>query len=430
MNLNGNVAVKLKVGNTESDELSFSIEDIIELNIVEDIYDFCMSGNITFYDRTGWTELLEHVGGVYPLVIMWKNEDEEFVKKMFSIYYTEPIVEESQLETAITKQKWYFLEPTFSSLTNKRYSKSWSEKEKASNIFESIFKDFIGYESTSKFIYNETPNESFDNFYMPNWTPAEAIKWLKERCSGSSSNMSGYLFFNNSLGSNFVTLPYLFEQEKAKNKREKKDSYVFSSSGDDLNRIFGWWVDPPKKLDEQYLGGGISYGYDFDGKSIKEQRFLYTDFFENNNTGNALKTYGSARVSTFSNIGNWNPPVFLECEPDTNKIKNIYNSKFICKYFTANTANITVRGSATRYAGMVIDINWKSAVAEFKNNKMMEGLWMIKSITHQFIPTGVKPAFRQLLVCMKPGYNNMEIGKNYVLTKESTSDSDTKVLKA
>ena len=296
MNTNGNVVVKLKVGDTESDELSFSVEDIIELNVVEDIYDFCMSGNITFYDRTGWTELIEHVGGIYPLVIMWKNEDEEFVKKMFSIYHTEPIIEESQLETAITKQKWYFLEPTFSSFTTKRYSKSWGEEESASTIFEDIFKNFIGYESTSKFVYNETPNEKFDNFSMLNWTPAESIKWLKERCSGSSSKMAGYLFFNNSLGSNFVTLPYLFEQEKAKNKREEKNTYVFGSSNDNLNRIFGWWVDPPKKIDEQYLGGGISYGYDFDGKSIKEQRFLYTDFFKNNDTGNALKTYGSAQV--------------------------------------------------------------------------------------------------------------------------------------
>ena len=53
----------------------------------------------------------------------------------------------------------------------------------------------------------------------------------------------------------------------------------------------------------------------------------------------------------------------------------------------------------------------------------------MKSITHQFIPTGVKPAFRQLLVCMKPGYNNMEVGKNYVLSKDSSSNSNTTVLK-
>jgi hypothetical protein len=77
--MDGNFAVKLIRG---TEEITLDVEDIIELNLVENIFNFCMSGSMTFYDKVGWTEYFEAVG-FDPIAIIWQ-ESRIQKKKLFT----------------------------------------------------------------------------------------------------------------------------------------------------------------------------------------------------------------------------------------------------------------------------------------------------------------------------------------------------------
>jgi hypothetical protein len=415
--------VNIKLG---EDELSLSNEDIIEINVIEDIYDFCMSGNITFYDRVGWMELFENLGAFIPLAIMWEENGIEPTRKTFQVFATEVIIQES-IHEPVKKIKWYFLEPMLSSLSHRRYSLAWGEEKKGSEIISDISKNILGIESTSKFIEFEETVETFDNFYMPYWTAAEAITWIKMRCSSSKSQQAGYLFFNNSLGTNFVTLGTLMSSTKRETDENGQSmKYIFSSTGGEANKIIAWELHPPEYMNVPEFAGGKSFGFNPDSKELLTLNHTYTDQFKDSETGASISLFGNS--TSFPDITTPNAAMILEGESDTKKMYNMYNHIFITKYLPQMTAHIIIRGESTRYAGMIIDTEWKSMDSQIITDKQLEGLWLVKSITHQFVPLA-KPPYRQRMVCIKPGPNKTEGDLLYKPDKASKVQTEPYVTK-
>lgn len=423
MNTHGNVVVKILYGK----ELILPNQDIIDITITESIFSFCMYGSITFYDRIGWSEILQIQGStIPPICIMWKQNDEEFVKKIFVVWESAPVKTESQLENALTVRKWIFVEPIYHALTYKKFSKSWGEGTKASTIFDNIFRNFLNYKNTStSFQYYETPNETLDNFYMPSCELCESLLWLMRRCSGEQSKRAGYLCFINSLGSNFITISNLFEKEYQKNEREIKSKtrvpYTFGYGTDDLTSITDPEIIEPKKVKEYDVGGKNIYTVNHDGKKIENEKITYSDQIKN------VEVKG-ATTSSFA-YNNYRPPVSLTGESDMDLAKNIEENHWILNYFPSLMASLSVKGSATRYAGMVIDIRWKSASSSLKVDSRLDGFWMVKTIFHQFRPTDA-PVYKQNLICMKPGYNKTENGIELTLPKGTPSTNTTTVLES
>lgn len=410
--------------------------DIIELCIFEDIYDFCMTGYITFVDKIGHLEVLENNGGSIPLRIEWKESspESEPVSKTFIVYYPEIIVSESQLDTGMKRVKWYFMDNMYTALTNKRqHSKvSWGINVKGSTIIEQLSKDIPGLEDRTKFKQFEETETSFNLFCTQNRTIAESIIWIKKRCKSTAGN-AGYLFYNNSLGTNFVTMQTLINSKE----REKDDQgnvlkYSFSGVDDSTNKILHWSLSPPENMEMNYLGGQTTIGYNENGKKIEEVPFVYKDMFSRGKNDFGVEPIdfgGTANALSLTDISNTKSHVTVESEPDPVKMYNLLTHNFISRYMLLNKANIVVRGNSSRYAGMIIDIDWKSSDPNAMTDKMMEGLWVVKSITHQFIPRGVSPPYRQLLVCIKPGYNQIESDKTMTNGIEKGIGS-TSILKA
>lgn len=409
--MDGNFAVKLIRG---TEEITLDVEDIIELNLVENIFNFCMSGSITFYDKVGWTEYFEAVG-FDPIAVIWQESKIE-KKKLFNVYHYEALVEEAQLDTGIRKAKWYFMEPLYTSLTTRRYSKAWGEGVDGTTIITDIGKNMLGIEKYEQF---ENTRETFDNFYMPYWTPAEAIKWIMKRCSGENSQMPGYLWYSNSLEHpTFTTIESLLTNTvREKDSSENPVKYVFSGQGDDSNKILSWYVQPPDMSSVNYLCGAKRHGYTFDSKRIIQSDFDYKTLIG--------KSSLLGRSTLYRDLSEVNTNVTIDCESDQTILNNIQEGDFINRYIRQLVAGLVVRGESRRYAGMIIDIEWKSSDSKQITDKMMEGLWLVKSITHQFT-TGVNasPPYRQLLVCIKGGYNNSEAGQ-LMLHDKSKVVSDT-----
>lgn len=407
--MNGKFTIGLKRGEGEGNELMFDPSDIIELNLVEDIFNYCMTGNLIFYDKLGWTEQLEIVG-FDPVIVIYKESDVE-IKKMFIVYNYEAIVEEAQLTTGIKKAKWYLVEPIFNTLMNKKYSKSWGENKKGSEIIKDICKNILEIDDKSYKNFEET-NETFNNFYIPYWTPSEAIRWISCRCSSEKSKLPGYLFYSNSQGINFTTVESLFTNSiREKNDDESTIKYKMTGLTDDTNKILNWYVNPPDITSIKYLCGSTKIGYDFNNKEIINQTNTYKEMI------NKYHIFG--KTTLFRDISDTNTNIMTLCEDEPEKLNNLILHDFILRYIRQLSVGIVVRGESSRYAGMIIDIEWKSSNEKNITDKMMEGLYLVKSITHQFTTgTDVTPPYRQLLTCIKAGYGKTEGGQLMTQSKD------------
>jgi len=392
----GKFTVKIILKGVES---AFDNADIIELNIVEDIFSWCMCGSIIFYDKMGFTELLE-ITGKDPIIVMW---EEEGIKreKIFLIYNYDKIIEEISIDSSVTKVMWYFIEPVYMSLTNRKYSKAWNKNISNSTIIKDISKNYLNID-TNNFKKFEEVVEYTDNFYIPYWTPAESLRWIMHRSSGSESLLPGYLFYSNTLGNNFVTLETLVRNtDRERDLFGKKIRYIFSGAGEDYNKILSWYVDPPDMISFKYLSGSIKHGYISNGKYLLSNRYTYDD---------AINKYSLlGKTSLFPDISEPSTNVTLEAETDEKIIDNLFYDEFIRRYSKQFAVGLVVKGHTRRYAGMIIDVLWKSADAKRKTHKMYEGLYLVRSITHQFTSgLNVTPPYRQLMICVKTGYNTIE----------------------
>lgn len=392
----GKFTVKLLL---KDKELAFENADIIELNITEDIFNFCMSGNIIFYDKYGYAEIFELTGNE-RIVVIWEDDNIER-KKEFIIYNFDKVVRDSNIDTNINKICLFLLEPIFFSLTYPKYSKAWGSNILISEIIKNISNNFLNVYDFVKF---EETKENINNFYMPFWTPSNALNYLIKRSSGANSNLPGFLYYSNLEGVNFITLDKLLTD----NIREKDDSgnnVIYNFSSGDFNSALDWYIDPADKYVVTLLSGGTRIGFGSDGSKnyLVQNTYTYKESIQ--------KFHLFGKKTLFTDISQVNYDVSFNVEQNEQFIDNIYYNDFIKRYAKQVAVGIVVKGHPRKYAGIIIDIIWPSVEAERFNNKMYSGSYLVRSITHQFTSgINVSPAYRQLMICLKLGYSSMEKG--------------------
>jgi hypothetical protein len=102
-------------------------------------------------------------------------------------------------------------------------------------------------------------------------------------------------------------------------------------------------------------------------------------------------------------------PHFNINEDDEEILKNIYYSDWVKRYCLQQTIQCTLEGHSDRYAGGMIEIKWPSADDDIQVDPNMVGLFLVKSITHQWTPLS-KPVYLQKMVLIKNGYHDSDPG--------------------
>jgi hypothetical protein len=397
---NGNFSVKIE---RKKEAIGIPVEDILEVSLLEDINSACMIGSLSFIDKSGFTELFD-VHGQDNVVISYKEGDEKEVQKIFHVLAPSPIHSDSLIENfkVIT---WLLVDLTYIYMFNdSKISKPWNNM-KGSDIIKDVCKK-VGI---TEFGFFEDTNEKFDNITSTLNNPVEVINWVKKRCSSVNTNLGGYLFYSSSKGYNFVTYPYLFS-----NKLREKDingnivKYLnFQAGSDDINLILGSDIREPLPMMKDKLNG-IKVSFVNNNKGYNEITYTFRDLFESNDLGPEFKGFADSVEPVIqyvnSNLSNHNIDVRRIDERDETKIKNMIFSEFLERYLFMLQSRIVVRGSSTRYAGMIIDISWKSTHADLTTDKSMQGSWLVKSIEHKFSPNAM-PIYTQVMTCIKPGYS-------------------------
>lgn len=386
------VTLLLEIGN-----IVLGVEQIHELYFIEDIYLFCMTGQITFIDRNGIFEFGPLTGNEKINITYGEDTDQSIT---FNIFKTSKIEKDTNIDEASGNLiHLFFVDAIFYNLNFIQYSLSWKDK-KISKIIEDISVNMLRTDVWDK---KEGILESLDNFYMPYWTPNKTISWLLKRSTGETSKSPGFCFYNNPRGVNMVTLDTLLKQTKLLSIGDGDDGlYVFTDDNLFLfNKILDWSISGTDTIAMKRISGGTSLGYNTIDKSFKIKENTYKESLSNHTI--------LGQKSLFPDYSDSKTNFINEVEDSSDKLNTMFNNEWIKLYNAQHTISVSVRGHEERYCGAMIEIQWPSAeTANSKFNKQLSGNYLIKSITHYFNAHN-KPAYIQKMVLIKNGYEQCDL---------------------
>lgn len=374
----------------ESFEKGFTLamEDVEIFYFIEDIFSHSMNGVLRFRDMYGFSEFAPLTGDNERIHIVYGVDNDKELS--FDVYQISEIAGLNPSGEQQNIIEIVFVDGLFQLFTQQKFSRSWQE-ESVSNIVRHISKYAL---KVNRFASIEDSTEAID-FVMPFWTVKHAIDYLSRRGTGSITGQSGYLFFNNSKGLNFITLDSLLNGSP-KLKGFTADEYVFDRPGEPFftNKILGWTLEGVDNFQMNKLRGRSSFGYDFSTKALITNEYEYTDSLDH------ITVLG--RKSLYSDIGTPRADYVLEGETDPKILDAMYYGEFAKRYSLQQAVKLIVRGHEERFAGDMLEIKWPSTEKSLIHNENLKGLYLVKSVTHQWAST--RPGWIQKLVCIKNGY--------------------------
>jgi len=378
-------------------------DNIVSCFFIEDIFKHCMMGKLVFNDVHGFFEFGPFTGNEQIIITYGVNFDKNVI---FDIWKVGKITQTGITEpTAENMMEIQFVDPTYSSYTLRKYSRSWSD-----TTITTIMKYFIDHMLNITTPLNMEISKNKIDFVMPYWTTLQSMKYLGRRAKGSESNSSGYLVYNNTDNNGFTTnvhtLNYLFDDI---GKTLDSTLYKFEGSNvSETNKILELWINGLDKTSTKGLRGGTWKGYDINNKELLNKSYTYTEGIQNSVLLGKKSLYPNIDDSRTANI--------MLGESSLENLENVLYNDWVKKYCRQNVINIIVNGHEKRSAGKQIEIIWPSVSKSEKYNKGFGGRYLIKSVTHSFGP-GRSSVYTQRMVLFKNAYNDLDLTSLVPATK-------------
>jgi hypothetical protein len=198
-----NLSIVSKVG-------TFEISSMFdELNIFDSVMMPCMSGNILIRDAIGLSKKLLFDGSEYLNVNIGKDSDEDIA----SINRTFRIYKQSGRKNINQTSEMYVLNFVAEELI-------YSKQQKVNQVFSgnyhtaatTILDRYLKVKKQLGKIGTIEPSKGLHNYIVPNMAPFDALNWLAQRAI-NNEGLPNYLFFQNRLGYNFVSISTLLKQD-------------------------------------------------------------------------------------------------------------------------------------------------------------------------------------------------------------------------
>jgi hypothetical protein len=379
-------------------------KDVYKCVLKEDIYSLGTVGKLIIFDKYGLKEYGPLTGDEKLVLMYGKTSTISREFSLLKLSKISSVVEFQQAKTSVIEL--YFVDSFYINLTLKKYSKSWGTGTKASAIVEDIVKKML---EITKTINIEASETYFDNFSMPYWSPAEAIRYLSDRSKGTRGKCNyGYLFYSNSKNYiNYLTLDNLLN-----NGEVDRETYTLESSITvNDNRILSWEIAGVDHTGIRELGGGQMLGFDPATKEFIgiqfEDSFVYSTAVKQISTLGSSSLFDGKYIDNNSNKFNY--MYELSGETDKTIIKNIFYNNFIRRYSLQNSVKLLVTGHDKRFIGQKINIQWPSMVPNNMYSSLDSGQYLIRSIVHSFSPL-TTPFYVQTLQCIKNAYEQNKYG--------------------
>lgn len=284
-----------------------------EINIFDSLLTPIMSGSVIINDSIGLSPKLIFDGSEVLLINIGKNNDSDSLrlKKAFRIYKQSNRVNINQNSE---KYSLDFVSDEFIFSDQQRINQAY--KTTYSDIVRKILVDYLKAPSTKlSGIFENTTG--IRDIVIPNLKPMDAIEWCAKR-SIDSKKSPNYMFFENNLGFNFVSLSSLLSQKELFKIRFSTKNMEETNIVDDLLSPRSYEVinqTDKIKMTRSGVNAGTFIGFDPITRTVQNKRIGFEDhynamahgnktpnFSQSTNRGGELSTeaYDSKKtVSTF-----------------------------------------------------------------------------------------------------------------------------------
>jgi hypothetical protein len=389
-------------GNT--DTVIMDNDDVRELYFIEDIYSYLKSGCLLCRDARGLAEFLPLVGNEKISIVYGTHDGGRgyVTKKLWF-----DIIKIDEIENTNNKQrhmlKFFFIESPHKRLHMEHYSRSYK-----CDTYVNMAKDILErHAGISSFNHFETNSEILQYFYTGLKTPAQCVEWLLSRASSDTTGQPGFLLYSSTESDgnpyNLRTLEAMLQQGNLMPPYTTPEYYsIHSRNQYDINKIIKYNVGRPDQKSLERMMSYVNLGFDIKRKRYLKNIYTYED---------ALARFTCLGSYSLFDVG-WNAILSsaqeLSAEVEEEKImKNIYFGDWIKRYCLQHTVSVIVEGHVDRYCGGMIKILWPTSSDNELFDKNMDGLYLVKSITHSFSPLQ-KPVYNQKMILIKNGYDDSD----------------------
>jgi hypothetical protein len=265
---------------------AFDVTQIFdELNIFDNVFTPCMSGNILIKDAQNLINVLKLNGDEYLKITIDKGEsvDEEsfFFQKVFRIYKIT-----NRRKESLTSESYvlHFFSPEF--LLSQQIKVNQFYNGSYTNIAKSILTDYLRVPDSSpgnglSGIQNFLPSLGIFEIIVPNLSPFSAIDWLAKRATGVN-NKPDYLFFETQFGYNFNSLSWYF-QLPSRYQLNFNPKNLNQGDKYDLFGVRDMKILSQTNTSENVFSGvysGTFFGFDPLTRTIKINQYSHDDIFK------------------------------------------------------------------------------------------------------------------------------------------------------
>jgi hypothetical protein len=393
----GTLAVTLILDNKE--HVLIDAAHIVDCYFIEDIFTHVILGKLRFYDLYNLQEKGPLTGTEYISIIYGGHINRILKFKLYDIKYIQTADANPVAGSLIEAS---FVDTSYETMLESVYSRSFATGMPYTTIVKELLKNIVGW--TDENIHMEDcSNENPTGFAIPYWSIARACRFLLRRAVGKKSKTSGYLIYNsteNSISANVKTLNFLFSKEN--NYDPIHYHFEAPDTGDTkkpeykTNKILEWKIEGRSRSGTNAIFGGRWRGvntskgkldvisYDF-AKGIKESMLL-------------------GKKSLFPDESDTGRLVRNTAERNELELKAVLYDEWCKTYSPQNQVSVLMQGNEKRYCGHLINIEWPSYDDKYEiYHKQMQGLWLVRAITHMFKPDGPYP-YTQKLILIKNAY--------------------------
>ena len=265
----------------------------IELNLFDSIFMPVMSGNILITDSVGMSSRFLFDGSETILIDIGKdgNSDIARIKKAYRIY------KQSNRKNANQNSESYILHFVSDELMYSDQQKiNQSYEASYSTIVEKILLDYLKVPKNQlNGIYEKT--SGIRKVIIPNLRPLDAIEWCAKRAI-DNQNSPNYVFFNNLIGYNFVSLSTLLTKEQIMDIKFEPQNLTQRNAIQQLNNARSFEVVMQNDSIDKTRSGvnaGKFIGFDPITKMFATRNISYADHYSSMKHGNEKPNYSAIR---------------------------------------------------------------------------------------------------------------------------------------
>jgi len=282
---------KLIITSPTTEEFADITEFMIEINLYEDLFSPCMTGNVVLADATNLISNLPILGNEYITIKLrtptLEDNPDNVIEKTFQIY--------AIYDRVLNDDRSQFYNISFMSIEG--YEQQTTTIRKSYNdttdaVAKSIYEEFL--EVDRPLVILDAPHTRKVKYVSNHWSPFKNMNYLSKKAKGASLLGSDYLFFESNKAFYFASIEsliyaqrrdavfdeYVLERDGAKMPRRISDvGFVGNRMPDEITRIENLKMLTTIDVMDGNNKGAFSSsvdGYDLYTKKIIHKNFDFT----------------------------------------------------------------------------------------------------------------------------------------------------------